>query len=190
MDTSTSTSTPADATSADPTTDPASTGPAADLATVAPAFVAMAHGIGYAVVATTGLDGTPRTRVMQPVWEWDGESLVGWASTVTPSPKTRELDRAPQLSLTYWAPSQDTCTARATAVPLTSPAELAAAWDRFRRTPPPAGFDPAIHPAWDSPESPTFGVLRLTPSALRVQPGSLMLTGKGQILTWHAPTPL
>jgi hypothetical protein len=156
------------------------------LTTTAPAFVAMAHGIGYAVVATVGRDGTPRTRVMQPVWEWDGTSLVGWASTVDPSPKTHELAAVPVASLTYWSPSQDTCTATVVATPVTDPAAKAEAWARFLATPEPAGFDPAIHPAWESPSSPTFGVLRLDPRSLRVQPGSLMLTGEGEILTWRA----
>ena len=158
-----------------------------DLDTIAPAFVAMAHRIGYATVATLGLDGTPRTRVMQPVWEWDGEALTGWASTTTDAPKVAEALAQPAVSLTYWHPDQDTCTADAIATQVTDRAELATAWDRFLRTPAPAGFDPAIHPDWESAASPTFGVLRLAPIRLRIVPGSLTLTGEGDVLTWRAP---
>lgn len=159
-----------------------------DLTSIGPAFVAMAHRIGYCTVATVGLDGHPRTRVMQPVWEWDGTTLTGWASTTTPSPKVAEIAGTPAVSANYWAPDQDTCTADCRAEIVTDPAELAAAWTRFAGTPEPAGFDPTIHPDWETPESPTFGVFRLTPTRLRIQPGTLMRTGEGTILTWRSPT--
>ncbi len=38
----------------------------------------------------------------------------------------------------------------------------------------PVGYDPTIIPGWDSPTSPAFAVLRLTPYRLRVQPGTVM----------------
>nr|MDT0666756.1 hypothetical protein [Micromonospora sp. DSM 115978] len=63
--------------------------------------------------------------------------------------------------------------------------ERAAAWRRFEAAPAPAGFDPAIHPDWDSPTSATFGVLRLRPQRLRVMPGTLMTVGKGEVRTWR-----
>lgn len=160
-----------------------------DLETIAPAFVATAHRTGYAVVATVGLDDTPRTRVMQPVWRWDGATLTGWVSTTTDAPKVAEARRRPSASLTYWHPDQDSCTADVRVTPVTGAEELAAAWDRFLATPPPAGFDPAIHPDWESAASPTFGVLRLDPVRLRVLPGSLVRTGEGTLLTWQAPVP-
>jgi hypothetical protein len=40
-------------------------------------------------------------------------------------------------------------------------------------------------PQWTSSEAPAFGILRLEPDALRVMPGTLMLTGQGQLLTWR-----
>ena len=45
-----------------------------DLATVAPAFVEMAHRIVWASVATVDTDGRPRSRVLHPLWTWDGSS--------------------------------------------------------------------------------------------------------------------
>jgi general stress protein 26 len=152
---------------------------------IAPRFVEMAHGTGVAVAATVDRHGHPHTRPMQPVWAWDGATLTGWVSTPTDTPKVDHLRRTPVLSLTYWNPQQDTCSADCDIEMVTDPGELAAAWDRFASTPPPAGFDPAIHPDWDSPASPTFGVLRLTPTWLRVVPGTLMLQGEGEVWTWR-----
>jgi hypothetical protein len=123
---------------------------------------------------------------VQPVWEWDGTDLTGWLSTDTKSPKYAHLQRSPALSLTYWSPAQDTCTADCEVDIVVAGAERAAAWARFLATPPPAGFDPAIHPDWDSPASPTFGVLRLRPTWLRVMPGSLMTAGTGEVWTWRS----
>ena len=59
--------------------------------------------------------------------------------------------------------------------------------ERFATTPAPAGFDPAIHPDWSSSVSPTFGVVRLRPTWLRVVPGTLMTEGTGEVWTWRAP---
>lgn len=89
------------------------------------------------------------------------------------------------MSLTYWERSQDTCTADCDVELVTDDGVRAAAWSLFAGTPPPARFDPAIHPDWDSPTSPTFGVLRLTPTWLRVMPGTLVTAGEGELITWR-----
>ena len=83
---------------------PSLTYPAAmtDLASVAPAFVAMAHRIVWCTVATTSADGTPRTRILHPIWEWDGSALTGWIATSPLSPKATDLATQPVVSLTYW----------------------------------------------------------------------------------------
>ena len=39
------------------------------------AFRAMAHEIVWCTVATVGPDDRPRTRVLHPFWEWEGERL-------------------------------------------------------------------------------------------------------------------
>ena len=153
---------------------------------IAPHFVEMAHRIGMGIAATVDHAGRPRTRVVQPVWEWDAGELTGWLSSVTTSPKYAHLVAAPVLSVTYWNPEQDTCTADC-AVDLVEDLETkAATWERFLATPPPAGFDPAIHPEWDAPSSPTFGVIRLRPTWLRVVPGTLMTEGDGEVWTWRS----
>jgi hypothetical protein len=93
---------------------------------------------------------------MQPVWVWDGAALTGWASTSTRDPKVDHLRATPRLSLTDWEPGHDTCTADCEVTFVEDDAARADAWRLFRATPPPAGFDPAVHPEWDSAASATW----------------------------------
>lgn len=156
------------------------------LADVAPSFVAMAHRIVWATVATVGVDGRPRTRILHPLWEWDGHALVGWILTSPLSPKRADLDANPSVSLTYWVPEQDTCTADAAVEWVLDDEGRRAAWERFSSTPEPVGYDPSIIPAWIAPTVDAFGALRLTPTWLRVMPGSVLLRGEGEVITWQA----
>ena len=80
-----------------------------DLATVAPAFVGMAHATVWATVATVDRLARPRTRILHPIWEWDGSALVGWIATRPTPVKRVHIEHSPFLSITYWAPSHDTC---------------------------------------------------------------------------------
>lgn len=157
-----------------------------ELDATAPAFVSMAHRIVWCTVATVTAGGTPRTRILHPIWEWDGAALTGWIATSPTSPKARDLAANPAISLTYWAPDHDTCSADCTATWEEGDDLRAAAWTRFAEGPEPVGYDPSIIPGWDDPTSPGFGVLRLAPQRLRVMPGSVMLRGEGELLTWRA----
>lgn len=154
-------------------------------AAIAPAFVEMAHRIVWCTGATVDVNGRPRSRVLHPIWNWDGEQLTGWIATSPSSPKADDLRSTPLISLTYWTASQDTCTADCDIAWELSPEERAAGWARFADTPPPIGYDPALIPGWDSPDAPAFGVLRVEPYRLRVMDGSLMGGGSGRLLTWH-----
>jgi hypothetical protein len=156
-----------------------------DLAEIAPAFVEMAHRIVWCTVATTRADGTPSTRVLHPVWEWDGSALTGWIATSPLSPKAADLAAQPAVSLTYWTSTHDTCTADCDTEWETSDEARQAGWDRFKNAPDPVGYDPSVIPVWTSPTAPAFGILRLIPTRLRVMPGTVMLKGEGQLLTWH-----
>lgn len=155
------------------------------LQSVAPAFVEMAHRIVWATVATVDTAGHPSTRVLHPIWEWDGTTLTGWIATSPASPKAAHLAAVPDVSITYWTTNHDTCTADCATVWETSDAEREAGWKRFAEGPAPVGYDPAIIPGWDTPASPGFGILRLEPNRLRVMPGALMMQGQGELLTWH-----
>src|SRR5689334_12378213 len=106
-----------------------------DLAAVAPALVEMAHRIVWCTTATVSPDGEPRTRVLHPLWEWDGSTLTGWILTSPNSPKARHLDTNPRVSLTYWDATHDTCSAECRTVWELSPEERRAGWDRFLHGP-------------------------------------------------------
>lgn len=156
------------------------------LADVAPAFVEMAHRIVWCTVATVSPSGDPRTRILHPIWEWDGDVLTGWIATSPTSPKADDLAGTPSVSLTYWDPSHDTCTAECHSEWETEPELRSAGWSRFVNGPEPVGYDPSIIPAWESPESEDFGILRLEPRRLRLMHGAFMMSGgaEGRLLTW------
>ena len=156
------------------------------LAEIAPPFVEMAHRIVWCVVATADADGTPHTRVLHPIWEWDGTSLTGWIATSPLSPKARDLAATPRVSLTYWAPDHDTCTADCDAEWDATPEARRAGWERFATAPPPVGYDPSIIPQWTSPDAEAFGILRLRPTRLTVMDGSMMLRGECFRGSWRA----
>ena len=159
------------------------------LADIAPAFVRMAHRIVWCTVATVEPSGHPRTRVLHPVWEWDGEQLSGWIATSPTSPKGHHLAANPWISLTYWDATHDTCTADCAVAWELSAEQRHAGWRRFVEAPAPVGYDPSIVPGWTSPDADSFGILRLRPHRLRVMPGSLMLAGEGRLLSWREAPP-
>ena len=159
------------------------------LADVAPEFVKMAHDIVWCSAATVDSSGRPRSRVLHPIWEWDGTSLVGWIATGPTPVKVAHLENTPNISLSYWAPSQDTCQAECGATWIFDDDTRAMVWDKFKNAPGPVGYDPALIPGWDSPRSEAFAALRLEPWRLRVFPGTILLEGEGDVLTWSTQLP-
>jgi hypothetical protein len=157
------------------------------LASIAPSFVEMAHRIVWCVAATVTPRGRPRTRVLHPIWEWDGTALTGWIATSPRSSKAVDLAHTPALSLTYWSPNQDTCTADCRTQWDDSAEAREAGWRRFADGPPPVGYNPSLIPSWTSPDAPEFGILRLKPYRLRLMPGTIMTQGTGKLLTWRSP---
>ena len=150
---------------------------------VAPAFVDMAHRIVWATAATVDTAGNPATRILHPVWEWNGSTLTGWIATSPNSLKARHLAVLPRLSLTYWHPSHDTCTARCRTMWETSDDERSRL-EAIRRGTIAGRLRPRHRAGWDSPVSPNFGILPVEPTALRVMDGSRMVGGPGRLLTW------
>jgi hypothetical protein len=154
---------------------------------IAPAFIDMAHSIVWASVATVDADGRPRSRILHPIWEWDGTDLFGWIAT-SPTPiKRAELGEKPYVSVSYWTTTQDTCSADCLVEWYLDDETCTAVWEMFLHGPAPVGYDPAIIPLWrDGATSGAFAALRLSPHRLRVMPGSAMLTGQGNVLSWRA----
>lgn len=158
----------------------------ASLETVAPAFVEMAHRIVWCTVATVDPDGRPRTRILHPIWAWDGERLTGWIATGPTPVKARALEASPTLSCSYWASDHDTCTADCDVEWILDDDGRRELWERFATAPAPVGYDPAIIPPWaEGPTSPAFAGLRLDPYRLRVFPGTVLLAGRGEVLSWR-----
>jgi hypothetical protein len=153
---------------------------------IAPEFVAMAHRIVWCTVATTDPAGRPRSRILHPLWLWDGSELFGWIATGPTPAKSADLGANPNVSCSYWSPSHDTCTAECTTEWAFDDDTRTMVWNLFKDAPPPVGYDPAIIPVWkDGPLSPAFAGLRLDPWRLRVFPGTMLLEGKGDVLSWH-----
>ncbi len=156
------------------------------LTQVAPASVEMAHRIVWASAATVDAKGRPRSRILHPIWQWDGVRLAGWIGTAPTPLKRAHLDASPYVSLSYWTPSQDTCVAECKATWAFDDETRRKVWDIFFNSPKPVGYDPAIIPGRDSPTSETYAAIRLDPWRLRVFPGSVLMGRGGNILTWHA----
>jgi hypothetical protein len=159
----------------------------AELKDVAPAFVDMAHRIVWATVATVDAEGRPRSRILHPLWEWDGTSLIGWIATGPTPTKRTHLETSPFVSVNYWADNHDTCTAECKAEWHFDDETRVAVWDKFTNAPPPVGYDPGIIPAWTSPTADTFAALRLEPWRVRVFPGTFLITAgaEGDVLVWQ-----
>ena len=156
------------------------------LETVAPAFVAVAHRITWCSVATVDEHGRPRSRVLHPFWEWDGEVLTGWVATAPTPLKRAHLAAHPFVSCSYWDPTQDTVTAECAATWCFDLPTRARIWNLFKDAPPPVGYDPAMIPGWTTPEADSFAVLRLDAWRLRVFPGSVLMGQGGSVLDWRA----
>ena len=123
----------------------------------ATAFVEMAHRIVWATVATVDGRGRPRGRILHPYWVWDGTSLAGWIATGPTPVKRAGLEASPFVSVTYWTPEHDTCTAECGARWAFDDETRRSVWRLFKDAPAPVGYDPAIVPAWsDGPTSPAF----------------------------------
>jgi hypothetical protein len=153
---------------------------------IAPSFVDMAHAVVWATVTTVDRDGKPRSRILHPIWEWDGTDLVGWIATVPTPLKRAHLEANPEVAVSYWAPTHDTCSAECIAQWYVDDDTRRSVWDKFANGPAPVGYDPNIIPQWaDGPTSPQFAALRLTPYRLRVMAGTVMTAGEGAPITWH-----
>ena len=155
------------------------------LADVAPSFVEMAHRIVWCTASTVDAHGRPRSRILHPLWQWDGSRLVGWIGTSPTSTKLSHLRSSPYMSLNYWAPSQDTCVADCRVSWVRDNEGRTTVWNLFLNAPPPVGYDPKIIPIWTSATCDAYAVLRLEPWRLRVVPGSLVLERQGKLLKWR-----
>ena len=159
-----------------------------ELRTLAPDFVEAAHAIVYCSVATIDAAGRPRSRVMHPGWEWDGQRLTGWLTT-TPSPKLGHLADRPHVSCAYLDSWAVALVADCRVEPVTDDAVRTHVWEFFRAAPPPLGYEPGAIgvPGWDGPTAPGFVVARMVPWRLQVRRAT---PGVGvEMRTWRSGLP-
>jgi hypothetical protein len=159
------------------------------LSEIAPAFIEMAHRIVWATAVTVDSQGRPRSRILHPIWQWDGERLTGWIATSPTAIKQAHLTTRPHMSINYWQASHDTCVAECRASLLQDDANRKMVWDLFLNGPKPVGYNPTIVAAWTSPTAAAFAVIKLNPWRLRVFPGSVMLGQGGDVLVWQEAAP-
>ena len=156
-----------------------------ELSEVGPAFLEMAHRIVWCSAATVDPEGRPWSRVLHPIWDWNGSRLGGWIGTGPTALKRAHLDAHPYVSLNYWVPNQDTCVAECRAEWAFDNETRKAVWDKLKNAPAPVGYDPAIIPGWEQPTDAAFAALKLTPWRLRVFPGTVLMGQGGEVLTWR-----
>jgi len=152
---------------------------------VAPAFVEMAHRIVWCSAATVDGRGRPRSRILHPLWQWDGNRLVGWIGTSPTPTKRAHLKASPYISLNYWAPSQDTCVAECRVDWILDDEGREKVWNLFLNTPEPVGYNPTIIPNWTSPTCEAFASLRLEPWRMRGMPATALMGQGGLVLKWR-----
>ena len=139
-------------------------------------FLTTAGRIVYATLSTTDAHRRPRSRIVHPVWEEDGERLVGWVGSRPSRLKRDSLERSPFASCLYWDPAHDVAVADCEARWL-PPGERALAWERLSAPAPPMGYDPAsIWP--DGPEGDDFAAIRLDPWRVQTRGAAAMAAGE------------
>lgn len=112
----------------------------------------------WCTVTTVAPTGSPRSRLMHPVWFWEDSTPFALV-TARPTPiKVRHLAANPTVACFYWDPAHDTVAIDAIAAWL-APDERFEAWKRIAEVPAPVGFDPAI--IWpQGPDAEDCGILR------------------------------
>ena len=129
--------------------------------------------IVWATVTTVDTQGRPRSRILHPMWD----GATGYIATGRHSFKERHLAANPYVSVTYWDQQQEQVYAECKAEWADGADEKQRAWDLFKNTPLPYGYDPAMF--WPGgPTSEDFGVLKLTPWRVELWTLGQMATGQ------------
>ncbi len=139
--------------------------------------VAIAHATVWGVLTTVDAKARPRNRVVHPVWEFDGERVIGWLTTRRTPLKTRHLAANANVSVAYVSAGTDFAYFDCVAEWVEDAAGKRACWDAFLAAPEPVRYDPAsIWP--EGPGAGTFAVLRFTP--YRIQSARAEQMAKGE----------
>lgn len=139
-------------------------------------FDAIVGSINYATMVTVDAQGRPRTRVLIPVWETEGDDPLGWLVTYPTPVKVAHLAHNPNVGFSYWNRTQNTVSVDGTASWSEDPGERRRVWDLYRYgSPPGAGYDPGAF--WTGPDDPEMALLRIEPRRVQVLRGRDLVTG-------------
>jgi hypothetical protein len=139
---------------------------------------AIVEDIIWATATTVSPNGSPRSRLVHPVWRWPVDGPVGYVTSRPTALRVAHIAAHPTMSFFYWSQQHDTVAIDAVArwVPAD---ELLDVWNDIAATPAPVGFDP--HIIWaDGPTSADYAVLRV--EAFRV----IVRRGAQKLATWRA----
>ena len=118
-------------------------------------FMRRAEAAIYCNVATVDPQGRPRSRVLHLVWE----GTTGWVITKPDSPKARDLQHNPQVSIAYFHDPYKPLYIEATTKWVTDVDEQWRVWHLYKTIP--LGWD--LEPHYGSIENPLFGLLKFIP---------------------------
>jgi hypothetical protein len=145
-------------------------------------FVEIAHRVIWCTFATVDGHGRPRSRLVHPVWTFQGDELVGLVSSRRTSPKSAHLDATPYASCSYWDPAHDVAVAECRAEWDPHPER---SWHVFGSFDPPVGFDPEAMFAGGL-ASPDAGIVVLRPWRIRWGRAADLAAGRPHTI-WIAP---
>jgi hypothetical protein len=131
----------------------------------------------WASLATIDTHDRPRSRVVHPLWELDGDLPVGWVLTRRTPAKVAHVGHRPYASVSYWSDAQTTAVAECGIGWANSVSDRLRAWDLAASLPAPLGFDPSV--MFDGgPCGDDFALLRLEPWQIQVRTVDDLLAGR------------
>ena len=119
---------------------------------VAPAFVEMAHRIVWCSVATVDHQGRPRSRILHPLWEWDGARSRAGSRPGRHRRSARTWQHSPYVSCSYWTDNHDTCIAECRAEWHFDDETRIDVWNKFKSRACAGRLRPRDHPRLDKPD--------------------------------------
>jgi hypothetical protein len=149
-----------------------------DFAEIEEEFLQRVRRMIWCSAATVDGRGRPRSRILHPLWD----GATGWICTHRSSYKSQNLAHHPYVSLAYITEITRPVYADCETAWVEDPGEKRRVWNKFKNTPEPLGFDPAVD--FISPDHEIFGLLKLTPWRIALVTFPAPSHAEGQRI-WH-----
>jgi len=131
------------------------------LAEIAEVFIAAAHAQVWCNITTVDTKNRPRSRVLHPIWEYDGAQVIGWVATGRYTLKSKHIEQNPYVSVVYMKDPITPTYAECEAGWLDDLSEKQRIYALLTSAPSPLGYDPAKF-GW-TPDKAESGLMKLTP---------------------------